>query len=178
MKLSYIELYLHLIFIIINNNILLCKINANRIRDYPESLIKNDSFDKFYVLDIPYCNTNFCKVSIIDKNTLNIRSFRNFKLDKNFKYYSVYLKKLVLRNNFNGMNLFIPKNDTSLLDKSAFKISNIRMNSKDVEVKNKDLNFIHEGIDVIEFEVDDIELPKDPNAHSGYYNNRGIWINY
>ncbi len=169
---------MQLIFIIIISSVISFKTNNNHLRNYPEALIKNENYAKFYVLDIPYCNTNFCKVSIIDQNTINIRSFSNFRLNKYFKFHNVHLKNSILRNNFNGMNLFIPKNRTFIRDKADYKISNNKIETKDTELKNRDLNYISEGIFVEDLDNDVLDYPKDPKAKSGYYNNRDIWINY
>ena len=165
------------LIIIKTEPILGSSINKNNLKPYPETLISNENLDKFYILDVPYCKTSFCKVYIINNKTLNIRSITNFRLNKYFKFSDANLSSSFVRNNFNGMNLFIPKIKKVNLD---FEKVNILTSNdiKNKESKNDDLEYISRGIYVEEIDSDVLDYPKDPKAKSGYYNNRDIWINY
>ena len=150
-----------LLFIILSNYILCTSTN---IYDYPSSLIDIEHFPNFSIISVPYCKKHFCKVLYADNKSLQITSKKNFNLDKYFRIKN--LNTFIIRDDFNGMTVIIPKILYSGYNEIDSKNSDRESNSKSSNLVNRTISSQNK------------ENAKNSDTMSGYYNLGKNWIPY
>jgi hypothetical protein len=158
------------------------------LKKYPIKLISAGILDNHYIVDIPYCRSNFCKVYTIQNDIIRIKSYRNFILDQRYNLPNANFNSSFLRNNLNGLIVFIPINipkniiNNSRMQKIPNKKAHIKqeniVNNKQIGKKELDIMYISPGIDISDVSEVHMNYPKNEDAVSGYINTRNKWISY